>query len=63
MPCTITGSFEGDKALMESDRALKLTQLLCAACKRMETTGTPMPTAVKNWWAMHKEQDQKSRKP
>lgn len=67
MPCTITGSLDGDRIYaLEQDREklreeiLDLTQMLCAVCKRCEKEGAPIPKRVKAWWKKHKAQDEKA---
>lgn len=67
MPCTRTGSLEGDRILsLQEDRealqaeALKLTQMLCAVCRRCEEQGVPVPKIAAAWWRKHKKQDQRS---
>jgi len=68
MPCTQTGSLDGDRILgLEEDieevqaNALKLTQMLCAMCKRCEEYGVPIPKKVSPWWRKHKAQDRKAK--
>ena len=62
MPCTMTGSFIGDRALMAEEdlkkcqkERLKLTQMLCALCRMHHG---PMPTDVAAWWRRHERQDE-----
>lgn len=69
MPCTYTGSIEGDKAyfLEKSNKALggevtKLTQLLCSLCKHNEANKQTINSKVKYWWEKHKKLDAKRKK-
>jgi len=64
MPCTQTGSLDGDRILSLTEdlssvqaRALKLTQMLCAVCRRCEEQGVPIPRTAAAWWRKHKTQD------
>lgn len=64
MPCTRTGSLDGDRILsLEEDiesvqkEALALTQMLCAVCKRCEDQSVPIPKRAAAWWRKHKAQD------
>lgn len=71
MPCTITGSFEGDRALFaQEDRdkaqkeAIKVTRLLCKLMKDLESNGINMEHISKDvmkWWKKHKEIDKKRK--
>jgi hypothetical protein len=67
MPCTRTGSLDGDHILsLEEDlesvqaEALSLTQMLCAVCRRCEERGVPIPKSAAAWWRKHKAQDDRS---
>jgi len=65
MPCTITGSLEGDAALFAKEsldkcriRAQKLNRLLCMLCRDVENRAEhPLPSQVAKWWKRHKEID------
>ncbi len=69
MPCTMTGSIEGDRAWsaeVSAERAqaeiTKLTQLLCSLCKTVEDdTCVDIPDEVEKWWRAHQEVDRKAR--
>jgi hypothetical protein len=39
---------------------LKLTQMLCAVCRRCEEHGVPVPKIAAAWWRKHKAQDDRS---
>lgn len=66
MPCTVTGSLEGDRALAHSEaqeEATKVTQLLCKLCKIVENSdGLILPRDVSKWWESHKKIDAQERK-
>lgn len=64
MPCTLTGSIEGDTIhfLQEDKRSLnkellKTTQLLCLVCKTLEKNEADIPDKLMKWWKAHKFQD------
>lgn len=64
MPCTRTGSLHGDELLAKDEEieevqaeALRLTQMLCAVCRRCEGHGVPVPKIAAAWWRRHKTQD------
>lgn len=64
MPCTLTGSQDGDALYyaQQDKRAaqkelLKATQMLCLACKTMESQNVEIPDKIKEWWKVHKYQD------
>lgn len=70
MPCTYTGSIEGDRALAASETVTRLAQLLCGACRLLEENGismagvkteptdfTPHTTTLYQWWRGHKKID------
>lgn len=66
MPCTYTGSLNGDAIhFLKQDKeqlskeVLDLTQMLCLMCKKSEKEGTKIPKRVAKWWKKHKEQDEK----
>jgi hypothetical protein len=68
MPCTVTGSIEGDRALDAAEAretATKTTQMLCSICEMVEKRGCPsmsrMPADVKAWWVEHKKMDARNR--
>jgi hypothetical protein len=60
MPCTITGSPEGDRLLYANEDILRLTQMLCASLKRLEKNNIPVPKECLQWWNKHKKVDQKN---
>lgn len=71
MPCTITGSLEGDAALYAREAAdklradlLKRTQQLCTACKALEANGIAVPSddGLDTWWEEHKRSDAAGRR-
>ena len=71
MPCTITGSFEGDRALFAEEdlekaqkKNLKLTQFLCETCQILENMGYKgfVNPKLEKWWKKHKNQDGKRGK-
>ena len=78
MPCTLTGSFEGDRALIAGTNVTYLTQLLCGACTLLETNGIDMSTvtveglpnadlvkgapSLDQWWESHKKVDRRRRR-
>jgi len=61
MPCTFTGSLEGDRALFLREDLDKLTSLLCDLCKRLEKKGRSDIIAANprltKWWKLHKKFD------
>jgi hypothetical protein len=76
MPCTITGTLEGDRELFANEEIaglekslkksqaerLKLTQMLCAMCKMRDDGIWEMPPKVREWWTKHQKQDKRNRK-
>lgn len=68
MPCTQTGSLEGDQIMSlkeELSEATKLTQYLCAVMKILEDinphfVADSLPTEVVIWWDIHKKIDAKT---
>ena len=68
MPCTYTGSFEGDEALaakeaLEKNRSTltEVTALLCSACKILEKKKAMTPQ-LRAWYAEHEKVDRKRLK-
>lgn len=66
MPCTQTGSLEGDAKLLleeelrgQTNTVTKLAQMLCTTCKILEKNQIEIPKGVRNWWKKHKVQDGK----
>ena len=66
MPCTFTGSLEGDRALAYQEHAddlakqiTKLTQLLCKTLTIVEAHDglEYLPKDVNKWWVSHKKVD------
>ncbi len=69
MPCTQTGSIEGDRILgltesikIVNDKNTELTRLLCLACRRIEISGMRFPNGLGKWWKSHLKVDKKKRK-
>jgi hypothetical protein len=71
MPCTYTGSLEGDARLAASEALAKktstltkVTQMLCATCTKAEKAGRLDLLSPKTqvWWKKHKKQDAKRKK-
>ena len=70
MACTITGTPEGDRALLAREameetraRAVSLTQMLCGLCRALEAGCdedylTEVPS-LSDWWRKHKATDAK----
>lgn len=63
MPCTMTGSFEGDRAMERDEaiyRATRATHAACSAFKLLESMGIPLTSlraADQKWWRLHKLAD------
>lgn len=62
MPCTYTGSIEGDRAMAAAEKAEKLTEvtaMLCEACKLLDRKQYTHELSQKtiNWWYEHKKLD------
>lgn len=77
MPCTQTGSLEGDHALaleenikLINKRNTELTQMLCSVLKIIEKDAldasdlqlTDLPKDVQKWWKTHRKIDAKAAK-
>lgn len=71
MPCTYTGSIEGDRALASSERLTEVTEMLCRTLTRFEgilNTELNSPLAgvldddIVKWWEEHKVIDARRRK-
>ena len=78
MPCTLTGSFEGDRALVSETNVTYLTQLLCGACTLLEANNIDMGGVVveglgnddlvqgapslDKWWKDHKKMDRRRKR-
>ena len=62
MPCTQTGSIEGDLALACEENITELAQKLCIMCQLAEDNNLTIPYGVRGWWANHKKLDAKRRK-
>lgn len=63
MPCTYTGSVEGDLRfwLDESDKKItQVAQLLCKACALLEKEKIKLPKDLKTWWIEHQKIDARS---
>lgn len=66
MPCTITGSLEGDRALEAFQLRIKaqdLNEMLCEVCERLEAQDALniLPESVASWWNDHKELDRRRK--
>jgi hypothetical protein len=65
MPCTLTGSIEGDRALGAEEaeaQVTKLARMLCSVMRILEEDGRrPLSREVLNWWKQHKKQDRERR--
>jgi hypothetical protein len=64
MPCTLTGSREGDLRFYLEESNKKVTEIadmLCKTCKILEDNEIKMPTKIAAWWKKHKEIDKKRR--
>jgi hypothetical protein len=62
MPCTQTGSLEGDHALALSDIVTEQAEMLCKMCQLAEDNNLTIPHGVRGWWTNHKKLDAKRRK-
>jgi hypothetical protein len=61
MPCTYSGSIEGDRLMLTQDLVTELTQLLCSLCKRCEKEKVKLPRRVSIWWKQHKKVDARAK--
>jgi len=59
MPCTYTGSIQGDDALGAEESLDYMTDLLCQLCHVVEDEGGSMPKPVTTWYERHKKDDLK----
>lgn len=63
MPCTVTGSLEGDAQLAASEvrkEATATTKLLCKACKLLDQfPDMKIPVDLQKWWLKHKDVDRR----
>lgn len=57
MPCTLTGSLEGDELLAYEHHAKTMAAMLCAALTQIETHKLPIPSLCAHWWERHKAID------
>jgi hypothetical protein len=60
MPCTLTGSREGDLEWyleQRGEEVTKLAQLLCKACTLLDEEKIKLPKNLKTWWKKHQEID------
>ena len=70
MPCTYTGSFEGDQLFSANEELDRLTLYLCAVCAHLEKSDLShlilaagscadgvSPNEIHDWWAEHKQAD------
>ena len=65
MPCTLTGSIEGDlrySLQCQNKDITELVQLLCSSCKLLEKNKIKMPKKLSKWFEYHKKIDKKSKK-
>jgi hypothetical protein len=67
MPCTYTGSLEGDARLAADEARTALTNvtaMLCSVCQKAEKAGRPdlLSPKVASWWKKHKKVDEKRKK-
>lgn len=78
MPCTYTGSLEGDARLILGEELDKYTAMLCAVCTQMELNIGPLFTGeilerasqrmpegsenINEWWKNHKATDRTRRR-
>ena len=61
MPCTLTGSREGDLEywLEASHKEItQIAQLLCKACALLEKEKVKLPKDLKTWWTKHQKIDE-----
>jgi hypothetical protein len=60
MPCTMTGSIEGDRALAHTNTVTELAQLLCEATRVLKKTGhlNKCSDKLKKWHAEHVKIDE-----
>lgn len=72
MPCTYTGSIEGDRALAATEKAERLAEIiteltrhLCEACAALEEAevmdSSEVSEELVEWWKAHKEQDERAQ--
>ena len=64
MPCTYTGSLEGDALLGAKDELDMLTRLLCEACKHLDNHELMKVVASEElfqWWIEHAEADRRKQ--
>jgi hypothetical protein len=61
MPCTFTGSLQGDHLLLTKEALDKMTDKLCRTCQKAEDGGwlDQLDDDVKKWWKKHKREDAK----
>jgi hypothetical protein len=65
MPCTYTGSIEGDRALASSETITELTQVICQFMSNLENVGALeqdyiwdcVPIKLEEFWNEHKKID------
>jgi hypothetical protein len=64
MPCTYTGTIEGDRALSASLALSEVTSMLCDTCKQVEKHGQLMWLSIetRKWWREHKKLDKLRKK-
>ena len=63
MPCTYTGSVEGDLRYYLSqsrEQVTQVAQLLCKACALLEKEKIKLPKDLKTWWIEHQKIDARS---
>ncbi len=59
MPCTMTGSLEGDRALFYQEESERLTRIACEMAQWLEASGDlgKCSTETRKWWKEHKAWD------
>jgi hypothetical protein len=75
MPCTLTGSLEGDRAYLAEEnrkelekKVSELNNLLCTACQLLEAAGVKLTDHARlygdlgEWWKEHQKVDEKQRR-
>lgn len=63
MPCTYTGSIEGDRALASEELITELTQRLCRAFEVLDSHNLTysLPSKDKRWWKSHKKKTRQQK--
>jgi hypothetical protein len=68
MPCYMTGSTDGDRAMASEEEVTRLTRMLCQLCHAMESTEhirmyEHRAPGLAKWWRDHKAIDAAQEKP